>query len=107
MPNVGIVAHGDDLFKRLVESGLAQELEEMAKDLRDGLWGLDDLVEVTVEEKGKKLKVSVITPNHYEHGPIDTDMYPYAIDRRTYELLVQTSNGWQRTGYIVRFVLRR
>lgn len=107
MPNVGIVAHGDNLFKRLVESGLAQELEKMVKDLRDGQWGVDDLVEVITEEKGKKLKVSVITPHHHEHGLIDTDMYPYAIDRRTYELLVQTSNGWQRTGYIIRFISHR
>ncbi len=104
MPNVGIVASGNYLFERLVESGLAQELEKIVKDLRDGRWGVDDLVEVIIKENGKNSKISVITPHHHEHGPINTDMHPYAIDRGTYELLVQTSTGWQRTGYIIRFI---
>lgn len=96
------IVRGDWLYNALVPTGIAGELEKVVAEFLIGTWAIDD--EITIDISGEKPEkdVSVYTPRHSE-----IDDCWYTMDRRSRELIIRTSEGWKRTGYIVRLITHR
>ena len=95
---VEIIIDADDLYAILVDNKVAKQLDKIREELSKLQISIKKQVEVIVDENS----VSVIVPN-YNEEECDPEACSYAIDRYTHELLLNLSEGWTRTGYIVRF----
>lgn len=97
---------GDLLYQKLVKSGIAEFLEKAVKELGEGAISFNELPVVIVRNIDGSLddRVKVITPVLVGNKRKAVGKSSYGMDYKTYELLINTSEGWRRTGYIVRFV---
>ena len=86
------------LYESLVNDKVAKQLKEIRKELGKQQISIMKHVDVMVDGHS----ISVIAPN-YNEEECDPEACSYAMDRYTYELLLNLSEGWARTGYIVRF----
>ena len=101
---IDAIIEGFCLYNSLVNTGLAKRLEEITKSIENGHWWVTDLVEVEINIKGERKKISVITPNRNDPtSSMNANQHPYVMNRETNELLFYTIDGWKEMGYIVRF----
>lgn len=96
---------GDLLYQNLVKSELVEFLEKMVEELGKGVYSQSELpVAIVTGKDGSLDRAKVVTPHISGNKRKTLDESFYGMDYRNYELLIHTSLGWQRTGYIVRFV---
>ena len=92
---------GDEFCKKFVGTELAEQLEQMNDDLTNS-WRIKDArLEITVN--GESHKTMTIIPNKGDLKTLNPYKFFYAVDHDTRELLLNTTKGWIRTEYVMRF----
>lgn len=101
-----VVKQGDEIFKKLVESGLVEALGKITSpDTYGSSPTTGDMPAVAVTgDDGEAKMVKILLPKYYDTKPRNTEEFVWGLDNDTNELIIHTSDGWKRTGYIVRFV---